>query len=46
VIPLAHVGGMPLEELLPALAGAGASLLAARAWLTLHLGRHRDQEPR
>jgi hypothetical protein len=40
--PLAHVGGMPVEELLPALAGSGASLLAARAWLNLHLRRHRE----
>ena len=40
MIPLAHVGGMPVEELVPALAGGGASLLAARAWLSLHLRRH------
>jgi hypothetical protein len=43
VIPLGHIGGVPIEELLPALAGGGASLLAARAWLSLHLKRH--QEP-
>lgn len=42
----AHVGGMPLEEFLPALAGSGASLLAARAWLTLHLRRDRRREQR
>jgi hypothetical protein len=30
---------MPLEELLPALAGAGSGLLVARAWLTLRLRR-------
>jgi hypothetical protein len=46
VIPLAHVGGLPLEELLPAIAAPGASLLAARAWLNLQLRRHRDQESR
>ena len=46
MIPLAHVGGMPLEEFLPAIAGSGASLLAARAWLNLQLRRHRDQGPR
>ena len=46
MIPLAHVGGVPLEELLPAIAAPGASLLAARAWLNLHLRRRRDQEPR
>jgi len=45
VIPLAHVGGMPLEELLPAIAAPGATLLATRAWLTLHL-RRRPREPR
>jgi hypothetical protein len=39
MIPLAHVGGVPLEELLPALAGPGAGLLVARAWLGLHLRR-------
>jgi hypothetical protein len=44
VIPLGHVGGVPVEELVPALAGGGASLLAARAWLSLHLKRQR-QEP-
>jgi hypothetical protein len=39
----AHVGGMPLEELLPSLAGAGTSLLVARAWLAVSLRRHRDE---
>ena len=43
MIPLGHVGGVPVEELVPALAGGGVSLLAARAWLSLHLKR---QEPR
>lgn len=42
MIPLAHVGGLPLEELLPAIAAPGATLLTARAWLTLHLRRHRE----
>jgi hypothetical protein len=37
VIVIAHVGGVPLEELLPTLAGASSGLLLARAWLTLHL---------
>jgi len=46
VIPLAHFGGVPLEEFLPAIAGSGASLLAARAWLNLQLRRHRHREPR
>lgn len=39
MIPLAHVGGLPVEELAPVLAGGGASLLAVRAWLSLHLRR-------
>jgi hypothetical protein len=30
---------MPLEEFLPALAGAGSGLLVVRAWLTLRLRR-------
>jgi hypothetical protein len=36
---MAHVGGMPLEEILPALPGAGAVLLLARDWLMLRLRR-------
>ena len=44
MIPLAHVGGMPVEELLPALASTGASLLTARAWLSLQLRRDRRRE--
>jgi len=38
---VAHVGGVPLEELLPSLGGVGASLLLARGWLTMHLRRER-----
>ena len=34
---IAHVGPVPLEELLMAGTGAGAALMAARAWLGLHL---------
>jgi hypothetical protein len=44
VIPLAHVGGMPVEEILPALATTGASLLTARAWLNRQLRRDRRRE--
>ena len=39
---IAHVGGVPVEEILPAVTGAGASLLMARAWLMVHLRRHRE----
>ncbi len=42
VLVTAHVGGVPVEELLPSVTGAGASLLLARAWLTLHLRRRRE----
>ena len=37
----AHIGGVPLEELAPSVAGAGGALLVARAWLTVHLRRRR-----
>ncbi len=30
---IAHVAGVPLEEILPSLTGAGAGLWLARAWL-------------
>ncbi|HEV7493648.1 hypothetical protein [Baekduia sp.] len=38
---IAHVGGVPVEEMLPALAGTGTGLVIARAWLTLRLRRRR-----
>jgi hypothetical protein len=38
---IAHVGGVPLEELVPALAGTGGGLLAVRAWIMLRLRRER-----
>ena len=34
---IAHVGGVPLEEMLPLIPGASALLLLARAWLMLRL---------
>jgi hypothetical protein len=39
VIPFAHVGGMPVEEFLPWLAGPGTGLLVARAWIAVRLRR-------
>jgi len=39
---IAHVGGVPLEEALPSLTGAGAGLLLARAWVMLRLRRRRE----
>ena len=38
---IAHVGGVPVEEMLPALAGTGTGLVIARAWLALRLQRRR-----
>jgi len=40
-MPLAHVGGVPVEELLPWLAGPG-TVVVARAWLAVHLRRRED----
>ena len=39
MIEFAHVGGVPVEELLPAVAGPGGMLLLGRAWLSVHLRR-------
>jgi hypothetical protein len=39
---IAHVGGVPVEELLPSVAGAGAGLLLARAWVMLRVRRRRE----
>jgi hypothetical protein len=39
---IAHVGGVPVEEIVPSAAGAGAGLLLARAWMMLHLRRGRE----
>ncbi len=41
---IAHVGGVPLEELLPSMTGAGAGLLVARAWIMLRLRRRREPD--
>jgi len=45
-MPLAHVAGVPVEELLPALAGAGGLLLLARGWVALRLRQLRDDDQR
>jgi hypothetical protein len=39
VILLGHVAGVPVEETLPMLGGAGGMMLLARAWLWMHLKR-------
>ena len=41
MIPLAHVGGMPVEEFLPWLAGPGTGLVMARAWISVRLRKER-----
>jgi hypothetical protein len=41
---IAHLGGVPLEEMLPSLTGAGAGLLAARAWIMLRVRRRREPD--
>jgi hypothetical protein len=39
---IAHVGGVPVEEMLPTMAGASTGLLVVRAWLLLRLRRRRE----
>ncbi len=41
---IAHVGGVPLEEMLPLISGAGATLSLARGWLMLRPRRRRKPE--
>jgi hypothetical protein len=38
---IAHVGGVPVEEMLPALAGTSTGLLIVRAWLMVRVRRRR-----
>ena len=39
---IAHVGAVPVEELLPVLSAAGTALLLARGWVALRLRRGRE----
>jgi hypothetical protein len=39
---IAHVGALPLEEILPSVTGAGVGLVLARAWIMLHVRRRRE----
>jgi hypothetical protein len=41
---IAHVAGMPVEEMLPSVSGASAVLVLARVWLVFHLRRRPDPE--
>ena len=40
----AHIGGVPVEELLPAAAGTGTALVMARAWAWARLRRGRPED--
>jgi hypothetical protein len=42
---IAHVAGMPVEELIPTAAGAGTALLLARAWVASRVRRGRRRPP-
>jgi hypothetical protein len=42
---VAHVGGVPVEEILPSAASVGVGLLLVRGWLGLQLRRRRAGEP-
>ena len=45
MISLAHVGGVPVEEILPAvMTGGAAGLLAARSWIVVHIRGRRGVE--
>jgi hypothetical protein len=39
---IAHIGALPLEEVLPVLTGAGSGLLAVRAWIVPRVRRRRE----
>jgi hypothetical protein len=39
---IAHVGALPLEEILPSVIGAGAGLVLVRAWIMLRVRRQRE----
>lgn len=44
MIVAAHVAGVPVEELLPTLAGPAAGLAIARAWLAIKLDRRQGRD--
>jgi hypothetical protein len=39
---IAHIAGVPLEELLPSATGAAGGLLVARGWIMLRVRRRRE----
>jgi hypothetical protein len=40
---IAHVGGVPVEELIPTAVGGTATLLLARAWVASRVRRGRSR---
>jgi hypothetical protein len=40
-VTFAHIGGVPVEEMLPAVSGASVGLLVARGWIMVRLRRRR-----
>lgn len=42
---IAHVSGVPLEELLASLAGAGALLTIARTWIAVNVRGGKGPKP-
>ena len=46
IAPFAHVGGVPVEEIILAAAGAGGALALARAYVWMALRRHRTAPAR
>ena len=43
---IAHVGAVPVEELVPVAGSAGVALLFARAWAGRRLRRRGPRDPR
>ena len=43
---IAHVGGVPVEELIPTVAGAGSMVLLLRTRVALRLRRHFERDRR
>lgn len=41
---IAHVSGVPVEEMLASLAGGGALLIAARTWITVRFRRGKESK--
>jgi hypothetical protein len=39
---IAHIGGVPLEELIPSLVAPAGGLLLARAWIMARVPRRRE----